>query len=117
MKAPDGGHVDGRARTHRHMDIGRARRYEHAGRQAGVRIPAAIAGARSAEQSAFIPWRCAHTGVLPENLLCITAITIHIHYIIHNFSIHNPYDTSRPGGNIIVMGDQNHRPALSVQLF
>ena len=59
MKAPDGGCVDGRACTHRHSDIGRARRYEHAGRQAVVRILAAIAGARSAEQSAFINIRMA----------------------------------------------------------
>lgn len=50
MKAPDCVHMDGRACTHRHMDIGRASRYEQVGRQAGLRIPAAIA-----EQSAFTP--------------------------------------------------------------
>ena len=53
MKAPDGGHVDGHACMHSHMDIGRASLYEHAGRQPGIRIPAAIAAARSAEQSAY----------------------------------------------------------------
>ena len=54
MKAPDSGHVDGRACTHRHMDIGRASQYEQEERQLGLRILAAIAGARSAEQSAFM---------------------------------------------------------------
>ena len=46
MKAPDGGCVDGRMYAHSHTDIGRASRYEQGGRQAGLRIPAAIAGAR-----------------------------------------------------------------------
>jgi len=36
------------------MDIGQASWYEQVGRQAGLRIPAAIAGGRSPEQSAFI---------------------------------------------------------------
>ena len=54
MKAPDSGHVDGRVYTPIHMDIGRASRYEYAGRQPGILIPAASAGARSAEQSAFM---------------------------------------------------------------
>ncbi len=35
-------------------DIGRADLYEHKGRKAGVRIQAAIAGARRAEQSTFM---------------------------------------------------------------
>ena len=48
MKAPDGGHVDGRMYAHSHMDIGRASRYEQVGRQAGLRIPAAVAGAPKA---------------------------------------------------------------------
>ena len=30
--------------AHSHMDIGRASRYEQAGRQAGLRIPAAVTG-------------------------------------------------------------------------
>ena len=38
----------------RHMDIGRADPYEQAGRQAGLRIWAAIVGARSAEQSTYM---------------------------------------------------------------
>ncbi len=51
--APDGGHADGHACMHSCMDIGRASLYEYAGRQSGIRIQAAIAGAQSAEQSAF----------------------------------------------------------------
>ena len=38
----------------RHMDIGRATLYEQVGRQAGLRIQVAIAGACNAEQSTFI---------------------------------------------------------------
>ena len=36
------------------MDIGRTSQYEEAGRQPGLRILAAIAGAQSAEQSTFM---------------------------------------------------------------
>ena len=36
------------------MDIGQASWYEQVGRQAGLRIPAAIVGGRSPEQSTFI---------------------------------------------------------------
>ena len=45
MKVPDSGHVDGHACMHNHMDIGRASLYEYVGRQPGIRIQAAIAGA------------------------------------------------------------------------
>ena len=53
-KVPDSSHVVWQACMRRHMDIGRANLYEQAGRQAGLRIQAAIAGACNAEQSAFI---------------------------------------------------------------
>ena len=47
-KALTSGCMDGRACTHRHADICQASRYKQAGRQAGLRILAAIAGAPQA---------------------------------------------------------------------
>ena len=43
--------MDGHACMRGHMDIGRASLYEYIGRQPGIRLQAAIAGALSAEQS------------------------------------------------------------------
>ena len=59
MKAPASDHTDGRACTDRCMGICRARRYEHKStvsiaNRCDMRIPAVIAGARCAEQSAFL---------------------------------------------------------------
>ena len=54
MKVPASGGVNGQACLPLHTDICRASRYEQEGRQAGLRIPAAIAGVRSTEQSTFI---------------------------------------------------------------
>lgn len=59
MKAPASDHTDGRACTDRCMGICWARRYEHKStvsiaNRCDMRISAVIAGARCAEQSAFL---------------------------------------------------------------
>ena len=54
MKVPDSSDVTEHACMRRHMAIGRADPYEQVGREAGLRIWAAIVRARSAEQSTFI---------------------------------------------------------------
>lgn len=54
MKVPDGVQIHWHARTPMNLHIGRANQYEQVGQKPGLRMLAAIAGARRAEQSTFI---------------------------------------------------------------
>ena len=40
-----------------------------------------------------------------------------VHYILYDPAVHNPDDSSGPDGDLVVMGDQDYRPALPVKLL
>ena len=63
--------MDGRACTHRHADICQASRYKQAGRQAGLRISAAIAGAPQARSNRLLLMRTRAQGKY-----CLTATAL-----------------------------------------